>query len=333
MELNETEGNICRAIIRAANHACGVVGYEGVYSTSPEISFYIDTGAMRKLKRFFDLYQLILQGKKDRIRCMLGCDADVFLKEYMSELNDGSDGVIQVEDGLKLNSRLKVELKEIAESNRVPPRILYIADCHFYHNRICHEMDKRGFAGYEEMNDHMIRQWNAKVTSKDDVYILGDFSISKPDATVRILNQLNGKLHLVIGNHDRFLEDRHYSWNGWFRSIEPYQEIRDNGRNVILSHYPVFCYKGQYRKDKVGNPLTYMLYGHVHNTQDEKLINYFISETRNTLASSRYSTEPEPIPCNMINCFCMFSDYQPMTLDEWIVIDKKRRERMVADGG
>ena len=46
MELNETERNICRAIIRAANHACGVVGYEGVYSTSPEISFYIDTGGM-----------------------------------------------------------------------------------------------------------------------------------------------------------------------------------------------------------------------------------------------------------------------------------------------
>ena len=34
------------------------------------------------------------------------------------------------------------------------------------------------------------------------------------------------------------------------------------------------------------------------------------------------------IPCNMINCFCMFSDYQPMTLDEWIKIDRKRRERI-----
>ena len=46
---------------------------------------------------------------------------------------------------------------------------------------------------------------------------------------------------------------------------------------------------------------------------------------------SRHSTEPEPIPCNMINCFCMFSDYQPMTLDEWIEIDRKRRKAMDAE--
>ena len=31
------------------------------------------------------------------------------------------------------------------------------------------------------------------------------------------------------------------------------------------------------------------------------------------------------IPCNMINCFCMFSDYVPLTLDEWIELDNKRR--------
>lgn len=33
----------------------------------------------------------------------------------------------------------------------------------------------------------------------------------------------------------------------------------------------------------------------------------------------------------MINCFCMFSDYQPMTLDEWIEIDRKRRKAMDAE--
>lgn len=107
-----------------------------------------------------------------------------------------------------------------------------------------------------------------------------------------------------------------------------YAEISDHGRKVILSHYPVFCYKGQYRKDKQGGPLTFMLYGHVHNTQDEALINRFIMETRKTKANSRYANEPEPIPCNMINCFCMFSDYQPMTLDEWIRIDTKRRAEL-----
>ena len=33
------------------------------------------------------------------------------------------------------------------------------------------------------------------------------------------------------------------------------------------------------------------------------------------------------IPCQMVNCFCMFSDYVPLTLDEWIQVDRKRRAK------
>ena len=248
---------------------------------------------------------------------------DGIIGDYQKIMSALMGELYNADDVIMLQNRLKGFARSL---KTVPARNLYIADCHFYHDRICHEMDKRGFSGFEEMNEHMVKQWNAKVTSKDDVYILGDFSISKPDATIKILERLDGKLHLIIGNHDRYIEDRHYLWSNWFRSVEAYQEIRDNGRNVILSHYPVFCYKGQYRRDKDGKPLVYMLYGHVHNTHDEELISSFIMQTRNTRVMSKHSVEPEPIPCNMINCFCMFSDYQPMTLDEWIEIDRKRRE-------
>ena len=75
-----------------------------------------------------------------------------------------------------------------------------------------------------------------------------------------------------------------------------------------------------------GTPLTYMLYGHVHNTHDERLVNEFIRITRSTMVKSARQTEEHPIPCNMINCFCMFSDYIPLTLDDWIRLDKGRRE-------
>ena len=30
-------------------------------------------------------------------------------------------------------------------------------------------------------------------------------------------------------------------------------------------------------------------------------------------------------PFNMINCFCMFSNYTPLSLDEWIELDRNRR--------
>ena len=70
-----------------------------------------------------------------------------------------------------------------------------------------------------------------------------------------------------------------------------------------------------------------MLYGHVHDTMDEQLVRQFCQITRETKRQSKYDEEPMPIPCNMINCFCMYSNYQPLTLDEWIACDKNRKQK------
>ena len=291
--------------------------------------FELDDHAARMALPVFDFYRSAASGNTEAVKRQAAAQQtkgphagsgyyDGMIEEYASIVAGlclDKDEVLQ----------LRIRIKAFIQSLKVAPaRIMYIADCHFYHNRICREMDARGFSGYEEMNEHMSARWNEKVTARDTVYILGDFSIAKGEATEKILQKLNGKLHLIIGNHDRFLQDKGFD-RSLFRSIEPYQEIRDSGRMVILSHYPVFCYKGQYRRDQAGQPLTYMLYGHVHNTHDEVLVNRFIQETREMRVLSRHATEPEPIPCKMINCFCMFSDYQPMTLNEWIRVDNQRR--------
>ena len=122
--------------------------------------------------------------------------------------------------------------------------------------------------------------------------------------------------------YDRKFDTKLFHW------IKPYEELKDNKRKVVLSHYPIFCYNGQYRKKPDGQTITYMLYGHVHDTHDEQLVNQFIEITKQTKVMSEGLTEPAPIPCNMINCFCMFSDYIPLTLDEWIVVDAQRREKI-----
>lgn len=220
-----------------------------------------------------------------------------------------------------LNKKLRYREKKL------PARKLYISDLHFYHDGLNRHMDMRGFSGYEEMNAYMIRQWNDHVTKKDEVYILGDFSISRGRAANTVLRQLHGKKYLVEGNHDTFLKDKEFD-RSLFQWIRPYAEIHDAGRNVILSHYPVFCYRGQYRTAPGGGSLAYMLYGHVHDTHDERLVNEFIRITKNTMVTSKYRGEAHPIPCNMINCFCMFSDYVPLTLDDWIRLDRARREKM-----
>ena len=202
----------------------------------------------------------------------------------------------------------------------------FISDMHFYHESLNHQMDKRGFATLEEMHEYMISQWNKKVRRGDDVVILGDFSLGKGVVTNEILRRLNGAKYLIEGNHDKFLNDKKFD-RTLLRWIKPYEEIKDNKRKVVLSHYPIMCYNGQNRLDSEGNPKSYMLYGHVHDTFDQVLMDRFIDQTRQALrpmGDDKY----KPIPCHMINCFCMYSDYMPLSLDEWIELDKARREKL-----
>ena len=200
----------------------------------------------------------------------------------------------------------------------------YIADPHFFHGALNTKMDRRGFESVEAMNEHMLQQWNRKVRKNDEVVILGDLSWGKAEETNELLEQLNGRLYLIQGNHDRFLKNKDYN-AGRFVWIKPYEELQDNKRKVILCHYPIMCYNGQYRVDEKGNPKVYMLYGHVHDTQDQRLLERFQAITRETASVSPDGTARQ-IPCNMINCFCMYSDYVPLTLDEWIACERRRME-------
>ena len=200
----------------------------------------------------------------------------------------------------------------------------YIADPHFFHGALNTKMDRRGFESVEAMNEYMLRQWNRKVRKNDEVVILGDLSWGKAEETNELLERLNGCLYLIQGNHDRFLKNKDYN-AGRFVWIKPYEELQDNKRKVILCHYPIMCYNGQYRVDENGNPKVYMLYGHVHDTQDQRLLERFQAITRETASVSPDGTARQ-IPCNMINCFCMYSDYVPFTLDEWIACEKRRME-------
>lgn len=200
----------------------------------------------------------------------------------------------------------------------------YISDLHFFHENLNQNLDCRGFSSALQMNDYIVEKWNKKVRDGDDVVILGDVSAGTAEQTNEILRSLSGNLYLIEGNHDHFLRHRKFDTT-LFKWVKPYEEMRDNHRKVILCHYPIFCYNGQYRVDEDGNPKSYMLYGHVHDSLDEQLVNEFVWKTRMTKNRSKYVEEPTPIPCNMINCFCMYSDYTPLSLDEWIEVDEKRR--------
>lgn len=202
----------------------------------------------------------------------------------------------------------------------------YIADLHFYHEALLKEMDYRPFQTLEEMHDFMIKAWNEKVNKRDEVYILGDVSYGTAVETNEILEKLNGKLYLIRGNHDnRFLKKSEFRLER-FEWVKDYYEGNDNKRKVILSHYPLLCYNGQYRTNEAGVPKTFMLYGHVHDSHDQRLVEEFVRITRERVIFDREGKEKQ-IPCNLLNCFCMYSDYKPLSLDEWLEFWRKNENR------
>lgn len=199
----------------------------------------------------------------------------------------------------------------------------YIADLHFFHDAMNHEMDRRGFENAEKMNEYMLEKWNNKVRDKDEVVILGDLSWGSAEETNHLLARMKGKLYLIQGNHDRFLKDKKMN-TGRFKWIKSYEEMSDNKRKVILCHYPILFYNGQYRLDGEGKPKTYMLYGHVHDSGDQRLMEAFQRQVRETRTRDMQGNERN-IPCQMINCFCVYSDYEPLSLDEWIICEERRK--------
>ncbi len=195
--------------------------------------------------------------------------------------------------------------------------IYYIADCHFFHEALNTKMDKRGFDSVEEMNEYMIKKWNDKIGASDTVVVLGDLSLGKVEETNELLRRLKGKICLIRGNHDRYVDNPGFD-RSRFEWVDNYREMTDSQRKVVLCHYPIPFYNGQYRLKKNGEPKTYMLYGHVHDTRDESLMKSFIRQTKETAFMPINSEHESHIPCNMINCFCKRSDYEPLSLSEWI---------------
>lgn len=197
----------------------------------------------------------------------------------------------------------------------------FIADCHFGHDKV-RKLDERPFSTVEEMDEVMIERWNERIRpSKDEVVILGDLCMGKGEQANELLSRLNGRKYLITGNHDRlFLRDKKFD-TSLLEWIKPYAEIRDNNRKLVLCHYPIICYNGQYHGDT-----TYMLYGHVHATKDYDNVRKFQQQSRETVytPNERGAVEGEErrLSCNLINCFTVFSDYHPLTLDEWIALSR-----------
>ena len=184
----------------------------------------------------------------------------------------------------------------------------YISDLHLGHENVI-RLDGRPFSNADEMTEEMVKRWNEAVTNADVVYILGDFSWKKDTRIISsLLHRLNGKKLIIKGNHDRNLEDESVIKELRGGQVVDYLEIRDDGRRIVMSHYPLASWNRMYCNPEYPEKSSIHLYGHVHSTRDYTFFEQHLENVRKETG----------IPAFAYNVGCMmpWMDYRPRTLKE-----------------
>ena len=83
--------------------------------------------------------------------------------------------------------------------------MIYVtADTHFGHDSII-EYCNRPFKSANDMDNKLIKNFNIRINDEDDLFILGDFTLSHANNYgyfQSLLKRLHGRKHLIMGNHD-----------------------------------------------------------------------------------------------------------------------------------
>jgi calcineurin-like phosphoesterase family protein len=143
-------------------------------------------------------------------------------------------------------------------------KIFLTSDTHFGHDREF-IWKVRGFNSVEEMNETLVQKWNETVSPEDDVYILGDIILGEP-GNIEYVKRLNGKLHIVLGNHDTSRrEEMYYNLPSVVEVSEVGIRLTYKKHHFVLTHYPMMT--GNLEKESL-KQMTLNLYGHTHQAKN-----------------------------------------------------------------
>ena len=148
--------------------------------------------------------------------------------------------------------------KNFIYNEKEAKKIFFTSDTHFHHANII-KYCNRPFESVEKHDEELIRRWNSKVPSDGIVFHLGDVGFGKPTIIYDIINRLNGKIYLVIGNHDwrRIVQENAERFELMTQQIN----MKVDNQHIILNHYPFLCYSGVYHEVP-----SWQLFGHVHTS-------------------------------------------------------------------
>ena len=106
------------------------------------------------------------------------------------------------------------------------------------------------------MNETLIANWNRVVGTNDIVFHLGDFCLGGAAEWTKVLDRLNGRIYLIMGNHD--LKNLRQGFVGRFEHVAMQMHIMVGKQSIYLCHYPFLCFEGGYKN-------VWQLFGHVHS--------------------------------------------------------------------
>jgi len=150
-------------------------------------------------------------------------------------------------------------------------KLFFSSDWHFGHHSI---LDYTGRGAILTPHGHLSREerlewhnaWlfniiNEQVGPSATHYVLGDIAFGSKWRAAELIDSFQCKnLHLIIGNHDRAKLD-FWKTSNLFKSISHYDEIKFDGQEIVLCHYPIVEWNA-------GHKSSFMLHGHTHGNFD-----------------------------------------------------------------
>ena len=146
-----------------------------------------------------------------------------------------------------------------------PKSIWFTADTHFDHKNII-KYCNRPFNSIGEMNSALIDNWNSVVKKDDLVIHNGDFCFGGFEAYQQYRDELNGKIILIRGNHDKIQTSQLCKIFGdvcdYLKISVADNDLEEGWQKIIICHYAFRvwenCHHGSWN-----------LYGHSHGTLDD----------------------------------------------------------------
>jgi calcineurin-like phosphoesterase family protein len=128
----------------------------------------------------------------------------------------------------------------------------FSGDKHFAHKNII-RFCSRPYDNVHHMEEDIILKHNSVVSDSDHYWDLGDFAYKcTPEYAIEKLKRLNGKIHIILGNHDKPLRKAYNKGlcakmiasgklevvgNSVDPSISVIKTIKIDGIQLIMSHY------------------------------------------------------------------------------------------------